>query len=151
MFINESNKVIELTKIENREAHTYGTHQYEALQEIRKAYPGFRVVIKERKKNVDRLKGLDVPYMKNYILKHHGKESEVWTEFCQLRGLDKDEEKQELSAAVSFGELRMWFLNTYPEVENLSKYVDELMKKVKKERAEKKAQEAQAKAAMACK
>ena len=146
MFINESNKVIELTKSENREAHTYGTHQYEALQEIRKAYPGFRVITKERKK-VDRLKGLDVDYMKNYILKHDGKDGENWEVFCQLRGLDVNEEKMELSAAASFGELRMWFLSVHPEVENIGASVDKILENARKVRAEKKANELKAKAA----
>ena len=67
MFINEFSKVIEMTKTEYRAAHTYGTPEYENLQEVRKAYPGFRVITKERKKT-DRLKGLDVDYMKNYII-----------------------------------------------------------------------------------
>lgn len=145
MFINECSKVIEMTKTEHRSAHTYGTPEYENLQEVRKAYPGFRVVVKERKK-IDRLKGLDVDYMKNYILKHGGKDSDNWKAFCQLRGLDENEEKQELSAAVAFGELRMWFLSAYPEIENSSASVDKILENARKVRAEKKANELKAKA-----
>ena len=145
MFINECNKVIEMTKSEHRSAHTFGTPEYENLQEVRKAYPGFRVVVKERKK-IDRLKGLDVNYMRNYILKHDGKDSESWKVFCQLRGLDENEEKQGLSAAVAFGELRMWFLTAYPEIENISASVDKILENARKARAEKKANELKAKA-----
>lgn len=146
MFINESSKVIEMTKSEYRTAHTYGTPEYDNLQEVRKAYPGFRVITKERKK-VDRLKGLDVDYMKNYILKHDGKDGENWEVFCQLRGLDVNEEKMELSAAASFGELRMWFLTAYPEIENISASVDKILENARKARAEKKANELKTKAA----
>ena len=145
MFINESSKVIEMTKSEYRTAHTYGTPEYDNLQEVRKAYPGFRVITKERKK-VDRLKGLDVDYMKNYIIKHDGKESEIWKVFCQLRGLNVNEEKQELAAAVGFGELRMWFLTKYPEIENISASVEEILKNARKARAEQKENELKAKA-----
>ena len=146
MFINEFSKVIEMTKTEYRTAHTYGTPEYDNLQEVRKAYPGFQVVVKERKK-IDRLKGLDVDYMRNYILKHDGKESEIWKVFCQLRGLNVNEEKQELAAAVAFGELRMWFLSVHPEVENIGASVDKILENARKVRAEKKANELKAKAA----
>ena len=146
MFINEFCKVIEMTKTEYRTAHTYGTPEYENLQEVRKAYPGFRVITKERKKT-DRLKGLDVDYMKNYIIKHDGKDCENWEVFCQLRGLDVNEEKMELSAAASFGELRMWFLSVHPEVENIGASVDKILENARKVRAEKKANELKAKAA----
>ena len=145
MFINESSKVIEMTKSEYRTAHTYGTPEYDNLQEVRKAYPGFRVITKERKK-IDRLKGLDANYMKNYIIKHDGKDCENWKVFCQLRGLDENEEKQELSAAVAFGELRMWFLTAYPEIENISASVDKILENARKARAEKKENESKAKA-----
>lgn len=148
MFINEAKKVIEMTKSENRAAHTYGTPEYDNLQEVRKAYPGFRVVVKERKQ-VDRLKGLDVPYMKKYIIEHDTKEHENWKLFCKLRGLDEQEEKQELSVAVPFGELRMWFLFTYPEVEELATSVEAILDAAKKARAEKKEREKKAKAALA--
>ena len=145
MFINEFSKVIEMTKTENRSAHTYGTPEYDNLQEVRKAYPGFRVVVKERKK-IDRLKGLDVDYMKNYILKHEGKTGENWKVFCQLRGLDENGKKQEFSPAVAFGELRMWFLTKYPEIENISASVEEILKNARKARAEQKENELKAKA-----
>ena len=138
MFINECKKVIEMTKSENRAAHTYGTPEYDNLQEVRKAYPGFRVVVKERKQ-VDRLKGLDVPYMKKYILEHDSQNTENWKDFCKLRGLDEKEEKLELSVAVPFGELRMWFLATYPEVEELATSVEAILDAAKKARAAKKA------------
>ena len=148
MYINVTAKTIEMVKSEHHAAHTYGTTQYEELQEVRKAYPGFKVVIKERKRT-DRLKGLDVDYMKRYIKAHDNADGSVLKVFNQLRGLDESGKKVELAAAASFGELRMWFLNQYPEVEDMNAAVDNILEKARKERAEKKAKAMEAKAALA--
>ena len=147
MFINTSAMAIEMAKSEHRAAHTYGTPEYENLQEVRKAYPGYRVVIKERKRT-DRLKGLDVDYMKKYIQEHDA-DGSILKVFYQLRGLDENGKKLSLAAAASFGELRMWFLNQFPELEDMNTTVDNILSKAKKERAEKKAKAMEAKAALA--
>ena len=148
MFINTTAKAIEMVKSEHRAAHTYGTPEYKSLQEVRKAYPSFRVVIKERKRT-DRLKGLDVTYMEKYILAHDDGECSIMKVFYQLRGLDEKGKKVDLAAAASFGELRMWFLNQFPEVEDMNATVDEILARVRKERAEKKAKANEAKASLA--
>jgi hypothetical protein len=85
--------------------------------------------------------------MKNYIIKHDGKDCENWAVFCQLRGLDVNEEKMELSATASFGELRMWFLSVHPEVENIGASVEKILKKAREVRAEQKENELKTKAA----
>lgn len=138
MYINVSSKAIEMAKSEHRAAHTYGTTQYEELQEVRKAYPGFKVVIKERKRT-DHLKGLNEAYMAKYIKDHDDEQQNIWKEFCELRGMDENGKKKELSGAASFGELRMWFLNRFPEIENINASVDAILAKARKERAEKRA------------
>ncbi len=138
MYINVSSKAIEMAKSEHRAAHTYGTTEYENLQKVRKAYPGYRVVIKEHKRT-DRLKGLDVDYMKKYIQAHDDADGSILKVFNQLRGLDENGKKLTLAAAASFGELRMWFLNQFPEVEDMNTTVDNILARAKKERAEKRA------------
>lgn len=138
MYINVTTKAIEMAKSEHRAAHTYGTTKYEELQEVRKAYPGFKVVIKERKRT-DRLKGLNEAFMEKYIKDHDDEQKTIWNEFCKLRGTDENGKKKELSGAASFGELRMWFLSRFPEIEDMSASVDEILAKVRKERAEKRA------------
>ena len=148
MYINVTAKAIEMAKSEHRAAHTYGTSKYEELQEVRKAYPGFKVVIKERKRT-DRLKGLDAEYMKKYIMSHDDDEGSILKVFYQLRGLDENGKKVEFAAVASFGELRMWFLNQYPEIEDMSAPVDEILARVRKERAEKRAKAMEAKATLA--
>ena len=147
MYINVTTKAIEMAKSEHRAAHTYGTTQYEELQEVRKAYPGFKVVIKERKRT-DRLKGLNEAYMAKYIKDHDDEQQTIWKEFCELRGTDENGKKKELSGAASFGELRMWFLNRFPEIENMSASVDAILAKARKERAEKRTKAKEAKPAL---
>lgn len=136
MYINVTAKAIEMAKSEHRAAHTYGTTKYEELQEVRKAYPGFKVVIKERKRT-DRLKGLNEAYMAKYIKDHDNEEHTIWKEFCELCGIDENGKKKKMSGAASYGELRMWFLNRFPEIENMSASVDAILDKARKERAEK--------------
>ena len=148
MFINERTRSIEMTKTEYRHAHTYGSELYNELQEVRKAYPNFRVIIKERKQR-DNMKGLDVNYMKKYIQAHDNDDRTIWAEFCQLRGLDENETEITFARPVSYGELKMWFLNQYPEVEDMNAPVDAILARVRKERAEKKAKAMEAKAALA--
>ena len=54
--------------------------------------------------------------------------------FNQLRGLDDDGNKIEFARVATYGELKMWFLDTYPEVENINKTVDDILAKAKKNR-----------------
>ena len=88
-------------------------------------------------------------YMEQYIKVHDDADRSILKVFYQLRGLDENGKKVELAAAASFGELRMWFLNQYPEVEDMNATVDNILEKARKERAEKKAKAMEAKAALA--
>ena len=56
-------KVIEMTKAEARAAGVYGTVEFEELENLKKAFPSFRIVIKASKSK-DNMKGLTVDYMK---------------------------------------------------------------------------------------
>ena len=40
----------------------------------------------------------------------------------------------ELARVASYGELKMWFLDAYPAVENMNKTVDDILAKAKKNR-----------------
>jgi hypothetical protein len=79
--------------------------------------------------------------MAKYIKDHDDEQQTIWKEFCELRGMDENGKKKELASAASFGELRMWFLSRFPEIENMSASVDAILAKARKERAEKWAKE----------
>ena len=126
-------KVIEMTKSEAKAAGKVGTAEFEELASLRAACPGFRIVVKASKSN-DNMKGLTVDYMKKYIEKHDDKNGTNMSIFNQLRGLDDDGKKIEFARVATYGELKMWFLDTYPEVENINKTVDDILAKAKKNR-----------------
>ena len=133
MFANYEKKIIEMTKTESKAAGKVGTTEYEMLKELRSENPTFRIVIKASKSR-DNMKGLTVSYMKKYIEAHDDAEKTNMTIFNALRGLDEDGNEIELARVASYGELKMWFLDTYPEVENMNKTVDDILAQAKKNR-----------------
>jgi predicted NBD/HSP70 family sugar kinase len=72
--------------------------------------------------------------MKKYIEAHDDAEKTNMTIFYSLRGLDADGNEIELARVSTYGELKMWFLDTYPEVEDMNKTVDDILAKAKKNR-----------------
>jgi len=126
-------KVIEMNKAEAKAAGIYGSATFEELKALRAEFPGFRIEVKASKSK-DNMKGLSVPYMKNYIVKHDDEDGTNMAIFNQLRGLDDTGNKVEFARVASYGELKMWFLDTYPEVEDMNKTVDDILAKAKKNR-----------------
>lgn len=139
MKINYAKKTITLTKSEMKAAQIYGTDEYKALVDAQRTFPDFTVVVKTPASKRDNFKGLTRDFMKDYILKHDDEEHSVMAEFNTLCGLDDKGEKKGFAAVASYGELRMWFLNTFPELRDMQSTVDTIMERVRKEQAEKKA------------
>ena len=133
MNANYEKKIIEMTKTESKAAGKVGTTEYETLKELRAENPGFTIVIKASKSR-DNMKGLTVPYMKKYIEAHDDAKKTNMTIFNALRGLDENGNENELARVATYGELKMWFLDTYPEVEDMNKTVDDILAKAKKNR-----------------
>ena len=137
MNANIGMKVIEMNKTEAKAAGKVNSNEFAELNALRAAYPNFRVVIKTTKSR-DNMKGLTVDYMKKYIETHDDEDSAVMMEFFALRGLDESGNKLEVAQPVSYGELKLWFLSKYPEVEHLDK-VNEILAKAKAAREAQKA------------
>lgn len=136
MFANYEKKIIEMTKSESKAAGMINTNEYRALKELRTQNPTFRIVIKASKSR-DNMKGLTVSYMKNYIEKHDDNEKTHMTVFNSLRGLDAGGNEVELARRATYGELKMWFLATFPEVEQINQNVNDILKHAKRNREEK--------------
>lgn len=101
MKVNYNEKTIEMTKSEAKAASLVGSDEYKALLEVRKEFPGYRIVVKENKsKNV--FKGMDYGFMSNYIEKHENAEENL-AAFNELK--DKD---------LTYGEIKQWFVKTFP-------------------------------------
>lgn len=133
MYANYERMTIEMTKSESKAAGKVGTTEYEMLKELRTQNPTFRLVTKTTKSR-DNMKGLTVSYMKKYIEKHDNEEKANMTIFNSLRGLDVNGDELELARRATYGELKMWFLDTYPEVEKINQNINEILAQAKKSR-----------------
>ena len=116
MFITNKKMAIEMTKKFAAAALKFGTQEYKDLQEVRKDYPTYKVVIVTRKTTVkkDNFKGLTYEYMEKYI-SSHDEDGKIMAEYQDLRGLS-ERAKEALAEPCSYLEMRAWFLNTYPAI-----------------------------------
>ena len=138
MNANLFSRKIEMTKTEAKAAGKPNTTEYNTLLELMKNFPGFQLeIVKSAAKKADRFKGLDINYMENYIKSH---KPELLETFYELRGLDANGKKVELAAAATYGEIKMWFLTQFPEIEKLGENVNKIIEEARKAReAQKKA------------
>ena len=138
MNANLFSRKIEMTKTEAKAAGKPNTTEYNTLLELMKNFPGFQIeIVKSAAKKADRFKGLDINYMENYIKSH---KPELLETFYVLRGLDANGKKVELAAAATYGEIKMWFLTQFPEIEKLGENVNKIIEEARKAReAQKKA------------
>ena len=125
MKINEKKFTIEITKTFAQKASRVGSPEYFELLEVRHNFPMFKVVVNQTKSK-DSFKGLTYEYMKKYIQTHDDENGSNMAVFMELRG--KSEEADDAQAeSLTYGEIKMWFLNTYPEVGNGRKKIDEIL------------------------
>ena len=138
MNANLFSRKIEMTKTEAKAAGKPNTTEYNTLLELMKNFPGFQIeIVKSAAKKADRFKGLEINYMENYIKSH---KPELLETFYELRGLDADGKRVELAAAATYGEIKMWFLTQFPEIEKLGENVNKIIEEARKAReAQKKA------------
>ena len=134
MKINHKNCTIELNKTEMKEAETFGSQMYKDLREARKDNPKYRVKVVSSGKKVDHHKGLTADAMKKFIVQHD-EDGSILKQFYQLRGLTPEGKKDEFGCSVTYGKLKQWFFEQYPQFKKMEDSVNEIMKKVK-EKAE---------------
>lgn len=136
--INFAKNTIEISAAFEKKASIYGSDAYRELMNAKHDFPEFTVeVVKPASKRKDTFKGLSEEYMENYIISHSGEESEQLKTFNILRG--KVDGENGITAKASYGEIKLWFLNEYPEIENARAEIDAIIAKAKAERAAKKA------------
>ncbi len=138
MKILYGKKVIEISAKEAREAEIYGSPACMALIDARSHFDGYEVKVKGKTHNVQ-IKGLTRDFMKAYIQNHPVEGKDLLTEFNTLCGLENDGNKKSFAAVASYGELRMWFLNEYPELTESRNQINEILENTRKELAAKRA------------
>ena len=137
MNANLLTKKIEMTKTEAKNAGKPNTTEYNTLLELQKNFPGYQIeIVKTSANKAVRFKGLDYDYMKNYIESH---KPELLETFYELRGLDKEGKKIGMAAVASYGEIKMWFLTQFPEIEEMSENVNKIIEEARQAREAKKA------------
>ena len=138
MNANLMTKKIEMTKTEAKAAGKPNTAEYNTLLELTNNFPGYQIeIVKTAAKKVDRFKGLDYNYMTDYIKSHN---EELLKEFYTLRGLNENGKKVGMAAAASYGEIKMWFLEQFPEIEGMGEKVNKIIEETRKAREARKAQ-----------
>ena len=138
MNANLMTKKIEMTKTEAKAAGKPNTTEYNTLLELTNNFPGYQIeIVKTAAKKVDRFKGLDYNYMTDYIKNHN---EELLKEFYTLRGLNENGKKVGMATAASYGEIKMWFLEQFPEIEEMGEKVNKIIEKTRKARESRKAQ-----------
>lgn len=126
--INETKRTIEVTKAFYKEASKFGTREYRELQEVRRDYPNFKVVTNKTASKSNGFKGLTLEYMENYI-KGHDTDNEIMSEFNILCGKDQEGNKVEFAESASYGEIKKWFLNKYPQIKEYHNKLENILKK----------------------
>ncbi len=117
--INRASRSIEVTKGFDKAASRFGTREYEAMQQVRKDYPDFAIVVKTVRSKVDHFKGLTYDFMEKYIASHDNAEARL-AEFNDLRATS-DEAMSFGADALSYGKVKAWFFKNYPEIEAFQK------------------------------
>ena len=108
--INSAKNEIVITKSFAKKAEAFGSTEYEELKAAKNDFPNFKVVIRKTSKK-DSLKGLNYDFMKQYIMRHEGEDSDTMAEFTKMTVRDEDN-----LATLSYGEVKKWFLEQYPTV-----------------------------------
>ena len=138
IIINTRNNTIEMNKTVSKAASKYGTPEYNELQEVRRAYPTFRVVTVAKKTAKPAYKGLTFEYMEKYIAAHDDEEKSNMATYKMLRGIS-DEGKAAAAESASYADVKEWFFMTYPEIEQFHSNRDALLEQIAQRRAEKQA------------
>jgi hypothetical protein len=112
--INSKKNTIEITKAFEKAASRFGSDEYNMLRQAHNDNPRFRVVVIRRKTSSVSFKGLTYEYMEKYI-KAHDEEGTIMAEFKDLRATS-DAAIEACAEALSYGEIKAWFLNTYPAI-----------------------------------
>ena len=127
--INTKNSTIELTsKKFATAASKFGTDEYKLLQEARRDYPGFKVVVVARKTTKSSYKGLTYKYMEDYIAKHDDEDGTILEEYMTLRAMT-DEAEEACAETCSYQEMKEWFLDKFPAIAEFHKKREAILAK----------------------
>ena len=136
--VNHINGQIIMDRTFAKLAENTRSEEYAHLQQVRKDYPDYTVVLRQIKKNANKetYAGLTYDYMRDYIILHSATKEE------ELAAIAEFEELLLISRCHSKGKrfpvIRAWFFEKYPEANEFSEVA--LRRKIQQEKkAEKEA------------
>lgn len=115
-FEHETREII-ITKRMEAAASKFGSEAYNYLIAARADYPDYKLVVKTVAKSATRIT-LNCAFMVKYIEKHDDENKTVMAAYEAEKKKMKKKDDTELADNYSFGNLRKWFLEKYPEVKN---------------------------------
>ena len=123
MKMNFAKNEVVITKKENAAMSNPRSDEFAELMTLRSQFPNLKVVVRETKSR-DCYKGLTEKFMTDYIEKNG--DEDIKAEFKSLMG------KDDIPAdKVSYGELKMWFLSKFPEIEEFYTKRNDVLKTAK--------------------
>ncbi|MEE1262847.1 hypothetical protein [Ruminococcus sp.] len=136
IFINNANRTITLTsKKFAAAASRYGTEAYKKLQEARKDYPDYQVVIKSsHKAKADKMPRLPYTFMEEYIKAHDDDNSSIMAEFNNLRGTSEEAKTLGVNS-MPYNEIKDWFFQQFPAFADFQKKREAVLKAVAEKKA----------------
>lgn len=135
--LNHEKLIIEVTKKFMNKANIYNSKENRELLAAQRDYPGFKVVVNKGKSGKEYYNGLDYDYMEKYIKDHDDEKKSIMKEFLELRG-QSDEAQSANAKSVSYGKIKEWFLDTYPEIKRFHEDREEILKRVKENKKKQK-------------
>ena len=127
--INDAKRTIEITKAFAKKAEQFKSDEYNELREAKMENPTYKVVVNKASKRDDHT-GLTYDFMRESLSKNAAENGTIMDEF---ETITKNEDG---IRAMSYGEVREWFLYTFPEVDEIFKRREEISKRVKAAKAE---------------
>lgn len=117
--LNFNKRTIEVTKSFMKAASIYNSDQYKEFLAVQRDYPTYSVVVMKEKRNTkkDTYSGLTLEVMEKYIASHDDGSCTAMNKFKDLRG-NSDIANALDADSYTYGEIKKWFLNQYPEVKN---------------------------------
>ena len=120
--INNTKREIVITKAFAKKAEQFRSDEYYELREAKNDNPTFKVVVNKAAKR-DTMKGLTFKFIKQYVEKN-GTEAQM----DEFETMTKNEDGIQ---SMSYGEVKEWFIVSFPEVVEIFKQREDISKKVK--------------------
>ena len=111
MKINYAEATLELTQKEATQAGKLGSPMCKQVNEIRKEFPSFKIIVDTTKKKASKNSKINYAAMERYISFHDDEDGTKMREFNALRNAKENG----ALTSKSFFEIKKWFFEAFPD------------------------------------